>query len=29
MSLKGDFHEVEVTPKLELLFTLGISLEVV
>ncbi len=27
MSLKGDCHEVEVTPNLELLVTFGISLE--
>jgi hypothetical protein len=27
MSLEGDFHEVEVTPNLELLVTFGMSLE--
>ncbi len=27
MSLDGDCHEVEVTPNLELLATLGMSLE--
>jgi hypothetical protein len=26
-SLEGDFHEVEVTPNLELLVTFGMSLE--
>ncbi len=27
MSLEGDCHEVEVTPNLELLVTLGMSLK--
>ncbi len=27
MSLGGDCHEIEVTPNLELLVTLGMSLE--
>jgi hypothetical protein len=27
MSLDGDFHEVEVTPNLELFVTFGMSLE--
>jgi hypothetical protein len=27
MSLEGDWHEVEVTPNLELLVTLGMSFE--
>ena len=27
MSLEGDFHELEVTPNLEMLVTCGMSLE--
>ncbi len=29
MSLKGDYHEVEITPNWELLVTFGMSLEAV
>jgi hypothetical protein len=29
MCLEGDCHEVEVTPNLELLVTIGMSLDVV
>jgi hypothetical protein len=27
MNLEGDFHEVEITPNLELLVTFGMNLE--